>query len=61
MYSLACRTLRIISWEYCGLSDHGTLKGGLWEAWALRGPLRLRLPLRQKWVRNPARGEPLWR
>ena len=24
MYSLACRTPRIIPWEYCSLRDHGT-------------------------------------
>ena len=35
------------------------MKRGPWEAWALRGPLRLRLPLCEKWERNPAQGAPL--
>ena len=29
-----------------------------WEAWTLQGPLRLRLPLRERWERNPAQGAP---
>lgn len=58
MYSLACRTPGIIPREYCSPRDRGRLKRAPREAWALLGPLRQALPLREKWESNLARGAP---